>query len=69
MNELDRVALVSVLHPVRHAAEAINEQIWIAKGDALAPDLAEAERALDALAAEVARARTLVQRLSGHPDA
>lgn len=64
MDERDRVALVSVLHPVRHAAEGVLDQIWICNDDTASPTAEESLRALDLLAAEVARARTLVQRLA-----
>ncbi|MGW4469651.1 hypothetical protein ACWENQ_08260 [Nonomuraea sp. NPDC004354] len=64
MNGKDRVALVSVLHPVRHAAEGIADQIWIAADTATEPSLEEALRALDVLQRETARAVTLVQRLA-----
>ncbi|MFD1940579.1 hypothetical protein ACFSKW_54910 [Nonomuraea mangrovi] len=63
MNGRDRVALVSVLHPVRHAAEGILDQIWIAKDATTEPSLDEALRALEILQRETARASTLVQRL------
>jgi hypothetical protein len=64
MRDEHRVALASVLHPVRHAAESISEHIGIAKNPAATPTADEALRALDLLQAEVARARTLVQRLA-----
>ncbi|MFE0151795.1 hypothetical protein ACFWY5_31935 [Nonomuraea sp. NPDC059007] len=69
INELDRVALDSVLHPVRHATDGVVDQIWICNSDTGSPSADEALRALDVLAAEVARARTLVQRLGENPDA
>lgn len=64
MNGRQRVALVSVLHPVRHAAEGVNDMIWIAKDETTTPSTDEALRALDILVAEAGRARTLVQKLA-----
>ncbi|WP_162794730.1 hypothetical protein [Nonomuraea lactucae] len=61
MNARDRI-LVSVLHPVRHAAEGILDQMTAAAHDR-SPDPEEALRALEVLQTEVARAATLVQHL------
>lgn len=69
MNDLDRVALVSVLHPVRHAAEGVNDMIWIAKDEACTPQPDEVLRALAALRREVERAAGLVQILAQEQNA
>ncbi|MGP4102220.1 hypothetical protein [Nonomuraea sp. KM90] len=63
MRDEHRVALAAVLHPVRQAAEGVSDQIWIVNDPTATPTADEALRALDMLQAEVARARTLVQRL------
>lgn len=69
MNGTQRVALFSVLHPVRAAAEGVLDQIWIAEDESAMPTAEEALRALRLLQIEVGRATTLVQRLADRQDA
>jgi hypothetical protein len=64
MNDEHRVALAAVLHPVRQAADVIRDHMRIVHDPAATPTTDETLRALDTLQAEVARARTLVQRLA-----
>jgi hypothetical protein len=64
MNDQARVALVSVLHPVRHAAEGVNDMIWVAKDPSATPNPEEVLRSLAALQREVSRAAGLVELLA-----